>query len=181
MLHDTILHTDALCKISGSWPLWFPRKLWQKLSCEQICPQYSKSRKTGSGHAADSIMHYTLQFSIQMLCAKYQEAGLCASREKCDRDFLWRRRKTTQDDRSDPYMSPRLKWAGNTMTTQDNRSDPYMSPPLKRAGDTIISPLIEKSYGPSFDHSWIPFTIWPVPSLVPKSKCGTTSNQHHDR
>ena len=51
VLHDTILHTDALCKISGSWPLWFPRKLWQKLSCEQICPQYSKSRKTGSGHA----------------------------------------------------------------------------------------------------------------------------------
>ena len=44
VLHDTVLHTDALCQISGSWPLWFPRKMWQKLSCEQIClcPQYSK-------------------------------------------------------------------------------------------------------------------------------------------
>ena len=23
-----------------------------------------------------------------MLCAKYQEAGLCGSREKCDRNYL---------------------------------------------------------------------------------------------
>ena len=34
-LHDTVLHTDALCQISGSWPLWFQRKMWQKLPCEQ--------------------------------------------------------------------------------------------------------------------------------------------------
>ena len=27
VLHDTVLHTDALCQISGSWPLWFPRKM----------------------------------------------------------------------------------------------------------------------------------------------------------
>ena len=26
-LHDTVLHTDALCQISGSWPLWFQRKM----------------------------------------------------------------------------------------------------------------------------------------------------------
>ena len=122
-LHDTVLHTDALCQISGSWPVLFPRKMWQKLSCEQIClcPQYSKSRKTGSGHATDSKLRYTIQFSILMLCAKYQEAGLCGSWEKCDRNFLWRRRrrrrrKTTQDDRSDPYMSPTLKRAGDTIT-----------------------------------------------------------------
>ena len=50
-----------------------------------------------------------------MLFAKYQDAGLCGSTEKnvteifCDADA---------DDASD-------------------RSDPYMSPPLKRAGDTI--------------------------------------------
>ena len=50
--------------------------------------KYSKSRKTGSGHAADSKMHYTIQFSILILCAKYQEAGLCGSREKCDRNYL---------------------------------------------------------------------------------------------
>ena len=57
-LHDTVLHTDALCQISGSWLVWFPRKMWQKF-----------------------------------------------------------------------FVTP---------TTQDDRSDPYMSPPLKRAGDTTI-------------------------------------------
>ena len=83
-LHDTVLHTDALCQISGSWPVWFPWKMWQKLSCEQIClcPQYSKWRKTGSGHAEDSKMRYMIQFSILMLCVKYQETVLCGSREK---------------------------------------------------------------------------------------------------
>ena len=60
-------------------------------------------------------MCYTIQFSILMPCAKYQEAGLCGSREKCDRIFLWRRRRRKTKD-----------------------SDPYMSPPLKRTGDTII-------------------------------------------
>ena len=65
------------------------------------CLLHSKSCQTGSGHAADSKMHYTIQFSILMLCAKYQEAGLCGSREKCDTD-------------SDPYMSPPLKRAGDT-------------------------------------------------------------------
>ena len=58
-----------------------------------------------------------------MLCAKYQGAGLCGSREKCDRNFYdadadaRRRRKTTN-------------------------SDPYMLPPLKRAGDTKIGYII---------------------------------------
>ena len=33
-------------------------------------------------------MRYTIQVSILMLCAKYQEAGLCGSREKCDRNYL---------------------------------------------------------------------------------------------
>ena len=90
VLHDTVLYTDALCHISGSWPLWFLRKMWQKLSCDQIClcPKYSKLRQTGSGHAADSKLRYTIQFSILMLCAKYQEAGLCGSWEKCDRNYL---------------------------------------------------------------------------------------------
>ena len=50
--------------------------------------KYSKSRQTGSGHAADSKLRYTIQFSILMLCAKYQEAGLCGSQEKCDRNYL---------------------------------------------------------------------------------------------
>ena len=50
--------------------------------------KYLKSRQTGSGHAADSKLRYTIQFSTLMLCAKYQEAGLCGSREKCDRNYL---------------------------------------------------------------------------------------------
>ena len=45
-------------------------------------------RQTGSGHSADSKLRYTIQFSILMLCAKYQEAGLCGSRKKCDRNYL---------------------------------------------------------------------------------------------
>ena len=67
-----------------------PTSFLLKLSCGQIClcPQYSKSRQTGSGHAADSKMRYMIQFSILMLCAKYQEAGLSGSREKCDRNYL---------------------------------------------------------------------------------------------
>jgi hypothetical protein len=31
-------------------------------------------------------LSYTIQFSILMLCAKYQEAGLCGSWEICDRN-----------------------------------------------------------------------------------------------
>ena len=50
--------------------------------------KYSKSRQTGSRHAADSKLRHTIQFSILMLCAKYQKAGLCGSREKCDRYYL---------------------------------------------------------------------------------------------
>ena len=38
-----------------------------------------QSHKTGSRHATDSKMSYTIQFSILMLCAKYQEAGLCGT------------------------------------------------------------------------------------------------------
>jgi hypothetical protein len=41
--------------------------------------KYSKFRQTGSGDAADLKLSYTIQFSILMLCAKYQEAGLCGS------------------------------------------------------------------------------------------------------
>ena len=44
--------------------------------------------QTGSGHAADSKLLYTIQFSILMLYAKYEEAGLCGSRDKRDRNFL---------------------------------------------------------------------------------------------
>ena len=41
--------------------------------------KYSKFRQTGSEHAADSKLSYTIQFSILKLCAIYQEAGLCGS------------------------------------------------------------------------------------------------------
>ena len=61
-------------------------------------------------------MRYAIQFSILMLCAKYQKAGLCGSREKCDRNFLWRRRRRHKTTDSDPYMSPPLKRAGDIIT-----------------------------------------------------------------
>ena len=86
--------------------------LWANLPMQ--CPQYSKSCQTGSGHASDSKMRYTIQFSILMLCANYQEAGLFGSQEKCDRNFLWRRRRKTTD--TDSYMWPPLKRAGDTIT-----------------------------------------------------------------
>ena len=59
-----------------------------RVSFPCVCPQYSKSRKTGSGHAADSKMCYMIQFSILRFCAKYQEDGHSGSREKCDRNYL---------------------------------------------------------------------------------------------
>ena len=46
------------------------------------------SLKTGSGHAADSKLCYTIQFSILVLCARYQEDVHSGSREKCDRNYL---------------------------------------------------------------------------------------------
>ena len=98
-----------------------PEKNVTEIFCEQICrcPQYSKSRQSGSGHAADSKLCYTIQFSILMLFAKYKEAGLSGSREKCDRYFLWRWRRRKRTD-IDQYMSPRLKRAGDTKTFTNN-------------------------------------------------------------
>ena len=83
--------------------------------------KYSKSRQTGSRHAADSKLRYTKQFSILMLCAKYQEACLCGSRENvteflCDADADDARRRIVI-----PIMSPPLKRAGDTTNKQTNK------------------------------------------------------------
>ena len=97
--------------------------------------------QTGSEHAADSKLRYTIQFSILMLCAKYQKAGLCGSREKCDRIFLWRRRRRKTTD-----------------------SDSYMSPPLKRAGDTITPPhyfVCGGYYDFTVCYNW-PWATWKI-------------------
>ena len=110
--------------------------------------KYSKSHKTGSGHAADSKLRYTIQFSILMLCAKYQEAGLCGSREKIDRNYLVsiayvhniQSRIKQEVDMSQiqkcvtRYCSP--YWCWRRRKTTD--SDPYIALLLKWAGDTII-------------------------------------------
>ena len=82
-----------------------------RVACELFRYQnYYKFRQTGSGHAADWKLSYTIQCSILMLCAKYQEDGLCGSWEKCDRNYFVT--PTTTD--SDPYMSP-LRNAGDTI------------------------------------------------------------------
>ena len=116
-------------------------------------------------------MRYTIQFSILMLCAKYQEAGLCGSREKCDRIFLWRRRrrKTTQDDRSDPYMSPPLKRAGDTM-----KNDYWLTyVPYQGKSRTGIS-LSNICTIDNIYHSLLTFSLrcW--------TQAGTVIKQHHD-
>ena len=66
-------------------------KLSSKASREDMCRLptfFLLNIQRGSGHAADSKLRYTIQFSILKLCAKYLEAGLCGSREKCDRNYF---------------------------------------------------------------------------------------------
>ena len=41
--------------------------------------KYSNFRQTRSEDAADLKLSYSIQVPILMLCAKYQEAGLCGS------------------------------------------------------------------------------------------------------
>ena len=65
-----------------------PGKTCTCVPCLLLFFKIFTSHQTGSGHAADSKLCYTIQFSILVLCAKYQEAGLCGSREKCDRNYL---------------------------------------------------------------------------------------------
>ena len=48
-----------------------------------------KFRQTGSGQAVYLKLSYTVHFSILMLCAKYQEAVLYGSWEKCDRNLAY--------------------------------------------------------------------------------------------
>ena len=85
MVHITLKRRKGLKEV---------KELSSKSSREDVSPgyffsfKYSKSRQTGSGHAADSKLRYTIQFSILMLCDKYQEAGLSGIWEKCDRNYL---------------------------------------------------------------------------------------------
>ena len=118
-----------------------------------------------------------IQFSILMLCAKYQEAGLCGSREKCDRNYLVSKfayvhniqsRVKQEVDMpqiqkcvtrySSPYWCsvPNIRKLASVVPEKNvtesfcdadadharrrrktTDSDPYMSPLLKRASDTI--------------------------------------------
>ena len=64
----------------GSW-----EKGDRNFSILRIYTNYSKFRQTGSWQAAE--LSYMIEFSILMLCAKYQEAGLHGSWEKCDKLF----------------------------------------------------------------------------------------------
>ena len=68
--HRYLFHSNLVASLPGK----------TRVTCELIRYQkYSKFHQTGSGHAADSKLSYTIQFSILMLCAKYQEAGMCGS------------------------------------------------------------------------------------------------------
>ena len=56
------------------------------VACDTLFPKF---RKTGSEHAPDSKMSYTIQFSILMLCVKYQKAGISGSSERLTEIFLY--------------------------------------------------------------------------------------------
>lgn len=98
----------GLLGVSFSIETPFYLKLSGNSSREDVCrlqtyfryQQYSKFCQARSGHAADSKLGYRIQFSILMLCAKYQEAGLCGSWEKCDRYYF-----VTQTPDSDPCVT----------------------------------------------------------------------------
>ena len=65
---------------SGSWSV-VPEENATEIILRQIflCQNYAKFRQTGSGHASDLKLRYTIQSAIQMLCAKYKEYGRCGS------------------------------------------------------------------------------------------------------
>ena len=75
----------------------------------RIYQNYSKFRQTGSWQATYSKLSYTIQFSILMLCAKYQEAGMHGSWEN-----MWHTFCVTPTTHSDPYMHVALN-AGDTI------------------------------------------------------------------
>ena len=68
----------------------FPAEIGHLMTYAQIVQGISKS--SGDDVALTMMKSLDsgvkLQFSILMLCAKYQEAGLCGSQEKCDRNYL---------------------------------------------------------------------------------------------
>ena len=80
VLHYTILYTDDLCQISGSWHVWYRRKMCDRnFSVSRLHKKYSKFWEIGSRQAIHSKLFYNIQFSILMLCVKYQEAGMPGS------------------------------------------------------------------------------------------------------
>ena len=76
VLQYTVLHTDALCQISGSWPVWFQRKMWQKFfvtptpttqddARRQKWSLYVTSAKAGSRHKKTTILYTLLLHNTQ--------------------------------------------------------------------------------------------------------------------
>ena len=65
VLHNTVHYTDALCQISGSWPLWFPEKNVTEIFCDadaerrQKWSLYVASAKAGRRH------NYTCMYYVE--------------------------------------------------------------------------------------------------------------------
>ena len=114
VLHDTVVHTDALCQISGSWPVWFLRKMWQKfvhvkniLSCVK---QEVDMRQIGNCVTRYSCPYWCSVPNIRKL-------AYVVSEKNVTENFVTpTRHRTTPDYKSDPYMSPPLTQAGDTIT-----------------------------------------------------------------
>ena len=99
VLHNKVFYIDALCQISGSLPVLLLLKMWQKLFCENffyikniLC---SVKQTVDIWQMGNCLTWFISPYWSVMLCAKYQEAGLCGSWEKCDRNCFV---TTMQDD-----------------------------------------------------------------------------------
>ena len=67
----SILHTDALCQISGSWPVWFQRKMWQKFFVTPTTKQDDARRQKWSLYVASAKAgrrHNNTMFTVNYNC-----------------------------------------------------------------------------------------------------------------
>ena len=105
--------------------LW---KLSSKSSREDMCRLHTSFLLNIQSRVKQKVDMTQIQNCVTRysLCAKYQEGGLWGSREKCDRIFLWRRRRRRKTTDSDPYMSPPLKRSGDTKRQSNNYKIVYL-------------------------------------------------------
>ena len=82
-IENTRNNTSVIDKARFKVWVIVPARFIRSNHLEMVVPPFPciklRRQETGSGCAADSKLCYTIQFSIMMLCAIYQEAGHCGS------------------------------------------------------------------------------------------------------